>query len=137
MTVPTLGFGPHLIIDAYDCDPEKLADIELIRDFLMRLTHAIGMNAMMDPLILVANPEDITHVEDEGPTGVIVFCESHFTFHAFPQKGFFAADIFSCKPYDDSLVRKMVAEVFGSADIDTVLILRGRRFRRSQPVSPD
>ena len=46
----TTFFGPHLTLDLNDCNPEKLADFDLVFDVLNALPDKIGMTKITQPI---------------------------------------------------------------------------------------
>ena len=116
--------GKHLIIDAYGCSREPLCDAELIRTMLMDITWLIGLKPLSKPLIYVVD-ESMIDLKSTGITGGIIFMESHFTFHAFPELDYFSADIYSCKGFDHTEVIKYINKFFEPKDLKETVILRG------------
>ena len=45
------GFGPHLMLDGYGCDKDKLTDLNLIYRSLEELPARIGMTKIMPPYV--------------------------------------------------------------------------------------
>jgi S-adenosylmethionine/arginine decarboxylase-like enzyme len=64
-------------------------------------------------------------IKSTGITGGIIFMESHFTFHAFPEMDYFSADVYSCKDFDHSSVMKYIDNLFTAERIKETVILRG------------
>jgi S-adenosylmethionine decarboxylase len=116
--------GKHLIIDAYGCSRKPLCDAELIRTMLMDITWLIGLKPLSKPLIYVVD-ESMIDLKSTGITGGIIFMESHFTFHAFPELDYFSADIYSCKDFDHTEVIKYINKFFEPKDLKETVILRG------------
>lgn len=125
------GFGPHLMIDAYGCNQKSLNDVGLIYDVMERITKLIKMNPITPPIIKRATQKDITRLEDTGVSGIIMFAESHFSFHGFDKKRFFVADIFSCKKFDLEIVKAELKKTFKAKKIQTHFVQRGIEFPRS------
>ena len=46
MIKPQIGLGPHLILDLYDCETNKIMDKVLIHKILDELPAQIGMHKM-------------------------------------------------------------------------------------------
>ncbi len=121
-------FGPHLMMDCRQCDPDKINDLDFVFRFLDRLPEEIGMNKVTRPHVI---PYEGLIPEDKGITGVVVIAESHMTFHSFTEKDYFFFDIFSCKPFDVETVRDRVIEAFGVTRYESHLVDRGRYFPRT------
>jgi len=116
--------GKHLLIDAYGCSKEYLCDADEIRDMLLKITKMIGLKPLSEPLIYVVD-ETMIKKKDIGITGGIIFMESHFTFHAFPEQEYFSADIYSCKDFDHQLVTEYIGNLYLPNDLKETVILRG------------
>ena len=116
--------GKHLIIDAYGCDKVALWDESIIKRMLIDVTKMIGLKPLSDALIYKVD-ESMIEKKDTGITGGIIFMESHFTFHSFPEQNYFSADIYSCKGFDHYEVIDYIDGRFKSNNIKETVILRG------------
>ena len=116
--------GKHLLIDAYGCSRPPLKDAELIRDMLLDITKLIGLKPLSDPLIYVVD-ESMIDIKSTGITGGIIFMESHFTFHAFPEIDYFSADIYSCKDFEHGSVIKYIDNLYTPEHLKETVIIRG------------
>ena len=116
--------GKHLLIDAYGCDRVPLNDESLIRSMLLDITKLIGLKPLSDPLIYVVD-ETMIDIKSIGITGGIIFMESHFTFHAFPELDYFSADIYSCKDFEHGSVIKYIDNLYTPKHLKETVILRG------------
>ncbi len=119
------GFGPHLMIDGYQANAEKLADFELVRQVLDELPEEMEMTKVLPPIVqrYEARPG-----YTEGVTGVVLIAESHIAIHTFPAKRFISVDIFSCKEFDLGKDIKSVVERFEIGRYETYLINRGKEY---------
>ncbi len=119
------GFGPHLMIDGYQANPQKLADKELIHKILDELPEEMGMTKVLPPAVFDyrgSRPEDV------GLTGVVIIAESHIAIHTFPERRFISVDIFSCKDFDIKKAVDRLAEAFEIGRYETYLINRGKEY---------
>ncbi len=114
------GFGPHLMVDGYEANPEKLKDAELVRRVLSELPDEMGMTKVLPPFVYSYG--------EEGVTGVVIIAESHIAIHTFPKKRFLSVDIFSCKAFDHAQVLRRLAQTFEIGRFETHLIHRGKEF---------
>lgn len=128
MTTMYSGFGPHLMLDCRQCDPERIGSLQFVFDFLYRLPERIGMARIIQPYVF---PYEGLIPEDKGITGLVVIAESHITFHSFTEKDYFFFDIFSCKPFDVDKTQALVLEAFGVRDFEAHHASRGRLFPRT------
>jgi len=116
--------GKHLIIDAYDCNWSRLWSEERIREALLAVTDMIGLKPLSEALIYKVD-ESMIEKKDTGITGGIIFMESHFTFHSFPEQKYFSADIYSCKDFDHDMVIFYLEEAFEVTHMNSTVLLRG------------
>jgi len=82
----------HYMIDAYGCVLEQTNNFMLVNDFLINITHKMGMLPVMPPFIL-----PYYYCEDAEDVGISAFCicgeGSHVTIHTFPQRSCYFIDI--------------------------------------------
>jgi len=119
------GFGPHLILDGYECNREKLSDLDFIYRFLDVLPEKIEMNKIAPPYVTrytAGKPEDW------GISGFVIIAESHISIHTFPEKLYLSVDVFSCKPFDTSIAIKFTEEWFEIGRMEYQVLDRGRDF---------
>ena len=64
------GFGPHLTLDGYDCDPRKLDDMNFLYGFLDTMPARIGMTKLMPPMCLYYDAQG--KPEDRGLSGFVI-----------------------------------------------------------------
>ncbi len=82
----------HYMIDAYGCIAEQTNNFMLVNDFLINVTHKLGMSPIMPPFVL-----PFYYCEDAEDVGISAFCigseGSHVTIHTFPQRSCYFVDI--------------------------------------------
>ncbi len=122
-------FGPHLILEAYGCPREKLADLGLLSKILDSYPSSLNMTKIMPPYVFAYN--DGTIADDWGVSGVVLIAESHISIHTFPEKGFATLDIFSCKQFDVDEAIEFFCQHFSPEKVEKQLFMRGREFPRS------
>jgi S-adenosylmethionine decarboxylase len=123
-------FGPHLILEAYGCPKELLADMNLMSSTLDAYPAKLDMTKIMPPYVFTYRG---TVEDDWGVSGVVLIAESHISIHSFPDKGFVTLDIFSCREFDVEQAVSYFSEVFQPTHCDQELLMRGREFPRSLP----
>lgn len=123
-----MGFGPHLMMDCRQCDPERIGDVAYVFNVLNTLPDRIGMTKIIQPYVF---PYAGLVPEDRGVTGMVVIAESHLSFHSFTEKDYFFFDLFSCKPFDVEAARRFMVEAFDVKDWEAHYVDRGRHFPRS------
>ena len=127
-------YGPHLTIDAYGCDPEKLADFSRVYAWLKELPATLGMETLFPPYChdyVNANPVE------SGVTGIVGLTTSHASIHTYPYMhceddpslvGIAFVDVFSCMPFDAQRVVAEFKKAFGGTDLRVNVMQRGDRF---------
>lgn len=116
--------GKHLIVDSYGCDIESLFDVGKIKEMLLEVTSMVNLKPLSDTLIYEVD-ETMIEKSETGVTGGIIFMESHFTFHSFPYKKYFSADIYSCKDFPHEEVVDYIKNLFKSNKVDITILIRG------------
>lgn len=121
------SYGPHLMLDLAQCDPDKLNDLSHCFELLDTLPAAIGMTKITQPNVF--RYRDCAP-EEQGITGVVIIAESHISLHTYPAKSFVFMDIFSCKPFDVVKTEALCVDWFGCQAPEVNLVERGRLFLR-------
>ncbi len=120
-----IGFGPHLMLDGYGCDKERLQDLDLIYRILDELPARIGMTKIMPPYVFKYRG---LKPEDWGLSGFVLIAESHISIHTFPEKSFVSVDIFSSKTFDLEFAGSYFKEAFGMEKVECNVLDRGTEF---------
>jgi S-adenosylmethionine decarboxylase len=120
-------FGPHLTLDLYGCDEEKLNDYNFIYKLLDEMPGIIGMTKISPPSLInfPGNP----HTFDKGGlSGFVLITESHISIHTFPEQKFASVDIFSCKEFDTKKAESYLIEKLDAKKVEKHFIMRGKDF---------
>ncbi|TLS38992.1 adenosylmethionine decarboxylase [Pseudalkalibacillus caeni] len=111
----TLGY--HIIAELWDCDHDKLNDLQLIEE---TFAHA-ALNAGAEIREVIFHPFD-----PQGVSGAVIIAESHLTIHSFPEHGYASVDVYTCgdsiNPKDAAL---MIAKALDAKTMHSVEIPRG------------
>lgn len=107
-------WGHHLIIDAAGCDKQKIADHDTIYNFTKQLVKDIDMVAYGEPQIVNFGSGD-----KAGYTLVQLIETSNICGHFVNEYGDIYLDVFSCKPFDQQVVVKLVTKYFGASETTT------------------
>lgn len=118
------AFGFHLMLDCYNCAPEKLDDISACYGFLDNLVVEIGAEKQTQPYIF-RTPERFR--EKRGLSGWVPVVESGISIHTLTDTRFVSLDVYSCHEFDHDRIISFTDEFFGPSDIDVTFALRGRR----------
>lgn len=125
----TIPFGELLIIDAYECDPNKLNDMELCLKVLNDLTKITNMRKISEPYIVQsAGNETLGGKDPGGYSGFLIIEESHISIHTFVNRGFLTIDIYSCKSFSSEGVLEYIQALYKPKDIDVLKLGRGLKY---------
>lgn len=121
--------GPHLLVDLYGCEEEKIADKEFIERVLNELPSLLKMNKISEPMI-VEYKGKVGSFDKGGITGIVFIAESHVSIHTWRGYNFASIDVFSCKEFDAEEVERYLIEKFKPKRIERHLIVRGKDFEK-------
>lgn len=125
-------FGPHLTLDLYGCEKQKLDDFEFILKMLNEMPEMLGMHKFSSPQ-LTKIPSQQDSFDKGGLTGFVILVESHLAIHTFPADGFASFDIFSCKYFSEDTATKYLMEKLGAERVEINRLERGREFVKHYP----
>lgn len=115
-----LYWGYHLILDCKNCNDNcKYPNGYKIEEFARRLVKDIDMVAYGEPQVVHFGKDDKT-----GYTLVQLIETSNISGHFCDDTGDIYLDVFSCKPYDISVVKNLVKEYFQPEKIRTTYLTR-------------
>lgn len=114
-----MGVGVHVLLDGYELAPERLTDAEGLARALTDAAHAAGMTPLSEPVVHV--------FPGGGLTAFLPLAESHLALHTYPERGYIAADCFTCGAPDgaDQAVR-VLCEALGKGHFECFRRERGR-----------
>ncbi|KJJ85192.1 S-adenosylmethionine decarboxylase proenzyme [Candidatus Omnitrophus magneticus] len=121
------SFGPHLMMDLTNCNPDKLKDYEFIFNVLNDLPEKIGMTKITQPYVF---PYSGLVPEDKGITGTVIIAESHISIHTFQEKDYCFVDVFSCKDFDVEFAAEYIINAFECKKHEKYIVHRGKDFTR-------
>ena len=82
--------GKHLLADFYEVEAERLTDADALARCLLNAARAARMTPLSAPVL--------HRFPGGGLTGFLPLAESHIAFHTYPERGYLAADVFTCGP---------------------------------------
>jgi S-adenosylmethionine decarboxylase len=125
-------FGPHLMLDCYGCNENKLKDLEFVLKFLNDLPDLIGMHKIAEPHA-VNYPGNPKTFDKGGISAVVIIAESHISIHTFPSHKYMSVDIFSCKNFDVEKATDFIVKSFEVKKVEKKLLNRGLEFPKQIP----
>lgn len=108
--------GRHVLVECYDASFEKLNNLPLIRQAMLRAAVEMGATVISD---------SFHKFSPQGVSGAVVIAESHLTIHTWPELGYAAIDFFTCGAADPNQGLQVLARQLGSATLKTSEFGRG------------
>jgi S-adenosylmethionine decarboxylase len=90
-TPDDLMTGEQWLVDSYECDPAALRSPAALGEVFARAVRDLGLHPL-------ASPAWHVFPGGGGVTGLLMLTESHLSCHTFPERGFAAFDLYSCRP---------------------------------------
>lgn len=118
----TTAWGKHLMIDAYGIDEKKLKDRRAVMQLLRGLPKKFKMRPLSKGEIKKVASEDYP---DWGLSGFIMLYESHISLHTWPEEGYVAMDLYSCKDFDEKAITEYLKEFWDAKKVKAKLVIRG------------
>jgi len=120
--------GRHVLVELYECHPDFLNDIELVKDAMLE-------GARKAKLTIV---DSIFHkFAPHGVSGVVVISESHLAIHTWPEYGYAALDFFTCGPDTDPWIAQgYVTAGFKAKKVTCMELKRGLVSTFPEPSPP-
>lgn len=109
-------WGIHQRISARGLDQFKVKDTSYIKEFINTLVLEIGMKAMMPPVAIYCDTDD---VDKRGVTGFVVIQTSNIGAHfldSFEGEPSVVLDVFTCKDFDTNITGKVLKDWFEGPD---------------------
>ena len=114
-------WGYHLILDCQGCNRSEISNRGNLTAFVKTLVKEIDMVAYKDPVL----EHFATHDLDKAGFSLVQLIEtSSITGHFVDKNGDAYLDIFSCKPFDIELVKRVVMIYFHPQKIKTHYLTR-------------
>ena len=108
--------GRHVIAELWQCDFDKLNDMDFIEQTFVDAALKSGAEVREVAFHKFA---------PQGVSGVVIISESHLTIHSFPEHGYASVDVYTCGDLDPTIAAKYIAEALGSTSSELVEIPRG------------
>jgi len=115
-------WGKHLSIDAYGIEEKKLKDLRAIRNLLRDLPKKFKMRPLGNAVVKRVATD---HYPDWGISGFIMLYESHISIHTWPEKGYMAMDVYSCKDFNAQAIIKYLKKYWNCKRMKIRVVIRG------------
>ncbi len=122
----------HLLLDLYECNVQKLSDVDALRGFLNELPGRLGMEKTSQPSLYFIDA--VTNPDDAGHSGLIL-TTNHVSLHAWPPYQMINIDIFARDAFDEAEATAFARAMFEPGDVEVHSIQRGTRSPRQRWVA--
>jgi S-adenosylmethionine/arginine decarboxylase-like enzyme len=112
-------WGYHLVLDASGCDAASIASAENITAFAKQLVVDIDMVPYGEPQVV-----NFGSGNKQGYTLVQLIETSNICAHFVEENNTFYLDVFSCKPYDPTIVIELTKQYFKHTNYRTAFLER-------------
>ena len=112
MKRPNTVLGYHYIWDVSNCDSEKISYLSSIKSLMADLVSTFNLSVLN---------ASYNQFAPHGVTGVLLLEESHLSIHTWPENGYMAMDLFSCKKISniEEIDRVLKKHVGAQIEVDT------------------
>jgi S-adenosylmethionine decarboxylase len=85
-----IAVGQEWLVDVSGCRPSSLRDVPRLQALLDEVVVALGLS-------VIGTPQWHAFPGEGGVTGLVLLSESHLALHTFPEHGFAALSVYSCR----------------------------------------
>ena len=103
-----MNAGTEWLVDAEDCAPELLRDLNTIRGFCKEVITALDLRVVGEPMWH-------QFPEPGGVTGLYLLAESHLACHTFPETGLATFNLYCCRPRPPFAWEARLREALGAS----------------------
>ena len=111
--------GVHLIVELHGVNRELLNDENALEEILIKAVKLSG-GTVIGKVFHKFSPH--------GVTGVIGIKESHVSIHTWPEFGYAALDIFTCRSIDPNNIFELIVKEFKPEFYTSMIISRGEPY---------
>ena len=120
--------GKHLLIEAITKDENLLTDKKFIQKLFRQIIKLAKMKAL-SPILIYQFPSPGPKLKG-GLTAFVVLAESHLSIHTWPEKNYFALDLFSCGDFKEKLILKTLKQKLVLKNYQFKILRRGLKVKR-------
>lgn len=111
------ALGRQILVEFYDCDSDKINDVEYIESSFLAATRASRATVIS---------HNFHKFSPYGVSGVVVIAESHVSIHSWPEYNYAAVDIFTCgDTIDPWVIQENLKKAFNSKNTSSMEMKRG------------
>ncbi len=109
--------GSEWVVEAYGCDPVRLADPHAMRGLFDAIVRELALNPVGDALWH-------RFPEPGGITGMLLLAESHLAVHTFPEHASLCINLFCCTPRERWEWERRLAALVGATSVSVRMLAR-------------
>lgn len=110
--------GQEWLVEIGGCSAERLRDARALAALFDTLVHGLE-------LTVIGSPQWHVFPEPGGITGLALLSESHLSIHTFPEHGYAALNVYSCRVRPVPDFQRLLAESLGAATVSVREVKRG------------
>jgi S-adenosylmethionine decarboxylase len=110
--------GVEWLVDATGCPADVLRSLPSLRALFERIIQDLGLHPVWRPMWHVFPGE-------AGLTGVVVLSESHLTCHTFPEHGYAALSLYTCRERAEWPWAERLSELLQARAVTVRSVVRG------------
>ena len=111
--------GTEWLIEADECDPEKLRDEDKLRGIFAHIIQDLDLK--------VVNEIWHTFSGEAGVTGLALLTESHLACHTYPENRVATFNLYCCRTRPEWSWESNLKEMIGAQSVHVIKIERGDR----------
>lgn len=123
---PFISSGTEWIVDAYECDPEALQQIEILRGICDELVRELRLR-------VIGEPQQHVFAGAGGVTCLYLLSESHLACHTYPEFGLATFNLYCCRKSAEWDWEAVLKAQLRAARIDIRRLQRGQRQQSGVP----
>ena len=110
--------GSEWLVDALECDPVRLRDMEALLALGAALVEALDLRVIGAPLL---------HRFDGpgGVTGLYLLSESHLAWHTYPETGLCTLNVYCCRPRPALDWEALLSSTLAARRVMVTMVRRG------------
>lgn len=109
--------GQEWLVDCSGCRPAALRDVAVLQRLFDALISELG-------LTVVGAPQWHVFPGEGGVTGLALLSESHVAIHTFPEHGFAALSVYSCREREAPDFERLVKRTLEAANVSVRTVER-------------
>lgn len=111
--------GTEWLIEAFECDAEKLRSVETLQKIFAQIIADLGLKT-------VGEPQWHKFGGEGGVTGLVMLTESHLACHTYPENNTATFNLYCCRTRPEWNWEEKLSEMVNAENISIQKIERGK-----------